>query len=183
MTNVEFFHCFVLFWNKKYKNRRCLAIHKSSLDKNFFLFLHALCSLKNITADKVLFINNCRAELLKNGADYRLLKNVIQSAVINLWGTRPVGAFLFKGQWWEWKISPADVPLVPGFCLHFHYNSTILSDAYILSSISWLAFNLLTHSQLSRPAALLHAGNQRGVILQRMNQGKMKWTPDTFRWF
>lgn len=35
---------------------------------------------------------------------------------------------------------------VPGFCLHFHYISTILSDAYILSPIPWLGFNLLTLS-------------------------------------
>lgn len=35
---------------------------------------------------------------------------------------------------------------VPGFCLRFHYISSILSDAYILSPISRLGFNLLTHS-------------------------------------
>lgn len=72
---------------------------------------------------------------------------------------------------------------VPGFCLHFHYISTILSDAYILSPIPWLGFNLLTHSAHSQLAVLCHTGNRRGVILQHMNQGKMKCTPDAFRWF
>lgn len=54
--------------------------------------------------------------------------------------------------------------LVPGFCLHFHYISTILSDAYILSSISWLGFNLLTHSAHSPCCPVTHGESERAYI-------------------
>lgn len=51
-----------------------------------------------------------------------------------------------------------------GFCLHFHYIPTILSDAYILSPISWLGFNLLTHSAHSPHCPEPHRESERGYI-------------------
>lgn len=53
---------------------------------------------------------------------------------------------------------------VPGFCLRFHYISTILSDAYILSPISRLGFNLLTHSAHSPRCPVPHRESERGYI-------------------
>lgn len=54
--------------------------------------------------------------------------------------------------------------LVQGFCLHFHYIPNILSDAYILSPISWLGFNLLTHSAHSPHCPVPHRESERGYI-------------------
>lgn len=51
-----------------------------------------------------------------------------------------------------------------GFCLHFHYISTLLSDAYILSPIWWLGFNLLTHSAHSPRCPVPHRESERGYI-------------------
>lgn len=58
----------------------------------------------------------------------------------------------------------AGVSLVSGFCLHFHYISSILSDAYILSPISRLGFNLLTHSAHSPRCPVPHRESERGYI-------------------
>lgn len=53
---------------------------------------------------------------------------------------------------------------MPGFCLYFHYISSILSDAYILSPILRLGFNLLTHSAHSPRCPVPHRESERGYI-------------------
>lgn len=62
---------------------------------------------------------------------------------------------------------------VKGFCLHFYYISTILSDAYILSPISRLGFNLLTHSAHSPRCPMPHRGIREGLYYSAWI--KAKW--------
>lgn len=54
--------------------------------------------------------------------------------------------------------------VVLGICLHFHYMPTTLCDAYILSPISWLGFNLLTHSAHSLHCPVPQRESERGYI-------------------
>lgn len=111
----------------------------------------------------------------------QVLNCVIRSTVNNLQGASLVKSLLWGRQWRE--VLWAAVSLAPGFCLHFHYISSTLSDASIPFPISRLGFNLLTlTARLTSPSCATQ-GNRRGLILQHMNQGKMKCTPDAFRWF
>lgn len=68
----------------------------------------------------------------------KVFKYVIQSAVNNLQGARLVETLLLKKNNSEREdFTSRRSSVVLGFCLHFHYIPTIVSDAHILIPISW----------------------------------------------
>lgn len=128
-------------------------------------------------------IYGCPVQQLKSWSptQQEVSKHVIQSAVNNLQGARLVESLLL-GKKRELSFLRASIPpLCQVFVYTFISASTIISDATSRLQqqgrvlISW-------RTQLTPITVLRHRGNPGGVILQRMNQGKMKCTPDAFRW-
>ena len=117
--------------------------------------------------------------------NYSKFWTVIRSTVNNFSGAGLVKSLLFRRR-------------VEGAFMSSRFLHQVFVYAFIISLLhylmppsqvqSWVwGFNLLTHSAPCSPPLASPScsapGNLRGVILQRINQGKMKCTPDAFRWF
>ncbi len=139
---------------------------------------------------KWLFVYSGRLHMLSNkkrlGQNSNLpevLKYVIQSTVNNLQGARLVESLLWKQTIVRVEILRAGVSLL---CQVFVY-TFIISRLYYPMPTSWVQSRgwvlISWRVRLTPLTVLCHTWNRRRVILQHMNQGKMKCTPDAFRWF
>lgn len=136
------------------------------LTSSFFFFPH---SMKG------------RGRREKNQINSTFEQNIIWSTVNNFGGSSLVKSLLWgekaEGFFFLW----AAISLAPGFCLHFHYISTTLSDASILFSISLsLGFNLGPFFDCS---AHTEAGEERGCITAHESTQNEMHSPVPSTWF